>query len=151
MDFKFWERKPVPDKLPEPLDQIRSRVKQAPGQQAALKLAHELLSQRYHGLRGQTYVRIKQLFRDSASVLESQPGFLHCTHVNYLLTAILEKSGWFKPEDIRYRWTLVFGFSPHQFTEVRVGSDWIPVDIWGAAYGIELGDYSRWFHAGRLW
>jgi hypothetical protein len=151
MDLKFWERKPIPKTVPPELDSLILAVQASSSQPQALRTAYRLLSQRYRGRRGQTYTHLAQLFRSSDSVLRSRPGFLHCTHMNYLLMVILVKSGWFEPEDITLHWTVVFGFSPHQYVTVRLGADWTAVDIWGASYGIGLGDYSHWFHVGRLW
>ncbi len=122
------------------------KISQASTKSDALRVAYDILSTKYHGGRVKTYALFWRLFEDTFEKLWSRSGFLHCTKINRVLRELLLASGKFAPSDIRTRWTLVWYVSPHQYMQVRVENEqWVSVDIWAKAYGIQFGDYARGF------
>ncbi len=67
--------------------------------------------------------------------------------MNWLLKILLVGSGWFSEDDIRERWTLIWGISPHQYLTVRLKEGRVlHVDVWGRTYGVPFGDYAHGFN-----
>lgn len=152
MGLNFWSPKPLPENLPTSMTEAIAAIAQSDSQQEALRQAYNLLTGKYHGRRGATYLKLIDLFRDDVSSLWDKDGFMHCTNLNHLLIVLLVRSGQFRPEDIRLYWTNIFLLAPHQYAIVRFkNGQEMPVDVWSAAYGIKLGDYGHWFHAGKVW
>lgn len=123
-----------------------SRLRRTANREDCLRLAYEILADRFHGSRHLTVLRFWQVFIADPETLWERPGFLHCTSFNLLLRTLLLRSAHFSSLDIEARWTLLWGFSPHQYMCVRIGSEWVAVDLWGHRYGIVLGDYTHGFH-----
>lgn len=122
-------------------------VSRASTKSEALRVTYDILSGKYRGGRVKTYALFWRLFETKVETLWGRSGFLHCTKINRLLRELLIASGKFTSDDILTRWTFVWFFSPHQYVRVRVADDqWVSVDIWAKAYGIEFGDYARGFH-----
>ena len=60
---------------------------------------------------------------------------------------LLVKSELFDEEDIKLKWTLVWHISPHQYLTIKINqNEYINIDLWGKAYGINFGDYAHGFH-----
>lgn len=123
-----------------------NELKKAQSQEECLRIVYNILIAKYHGDRIKTITKFFDIFERDINVLWSKNGFLHCTNINYVLKTLLIKSGFFKKEDVRTRWTLIWYFSPHQYIQVRVNNKWINVDVWAHAFGIELGDHAYGFH-----
>jgi hypothetical protein len=114
-----------------------------------LEAAYKAITTRYEGKRFHTYIKIFDLFSDGIQDLWNRRGFMHCTNQNYLLHNLLVASGKFKNSDIKAKWTLYFGVSPHQYLQIKTGKNkFINIDAWSAAYGIKYGDYAHGFHTG---
>jgi hypothetical protein len=136
----------LPDNLQSEIDDAILQLKSVRNKNEALKKAYELITRRYYGGRINTLLKISALFSSSAQDLWNRTGFMHCTNQNYLLALLLIKSGHFKEEEINRKWTLLWGFSPHQYLRVKQGAGWTDVDAWSATYGIEFGDHAHGFH-----
>lgn len=113
---------------------------------AALQRAYEILDNRYWGQRWATLTRFPELFFTSETRLWPATGFMHCTNINRLLRSLLLASGYFREDDIRSRWTLIWFISPHQYLRVRAEGRWIDIDVWARVFGIRFGDHAWGFH-----
>lgn len=113
----------------------------------ALRKAYEILTAKYRGYRFKTYMRFFDMFETDIKTLWAKNGFLHCTSLNFLLKELLKRSGKFTDQDFKTRWTLIWFISPHQYLHVQVDNgEWVAIDMWGKAYGIQFGDYAHGFH-----
>jgi hypothetical protein len=129
------------------MNQIVASLKKAKTKEECLRKAYDALVKKYHGNRIKTYLRLWELFLP-LRVLWRRQGFLHCTNFNRFLRSLLLQSGHFTADDVRYRWTLLWYISPHQYLRIRITPKrWISVDAWAHVYGIQLGDYAHGFHA----
>ena len=138
--------KKIPDKLPSVMLKTIEELKGSKDKRDCLNKAYNILITKYKGYKLRTYLLIHELFTMDLEKIWKRQGFLHCTSMNYVLKVLLIKSGFFNEEDIRDKWTLVWYISPHQYMQVRIGNEWINVDIWNSSYGIGLGDYAHGFH-----
>ncbi len=143
----FFSKKEMPKNIPEAMEKIVKELKKSASKQACLRKAYELLAKKYYGDRLMTYTHLFELFNADPVVLWDKRGYLHCTHINYLLRILLVKSGCFKDEDIKLKWTVIWYLSPHQYLEIRLNDQkTVNVDVWGIKYGIKFGDYAHGFH-----
>ncbi len=138
----------IPSALPPDAQSIVDLLRNAPSKSACLQMAYDAVTERYHGDRWKTITRIWELFPLSFESLWKRRGFAHCTNFNWMMRTFLLHSGKFTEQDMETHWTLLRGFSPHQYVRVRTENGWVPVDAWGKRYGILLGDYAHGFHAG---
>jgi len=146
MPLDFFSKTLIPKKLPPEMAGVIDDLKKLSSQEECLKKVYDLLSNKYQGVRAQTYLKLPLAFKKDVYFLWSQSGFLHCTNLNYLARILLIASGFFKDEDIILKWTLIWYISPHQYLRVRVAQDkFIDMDIWAKDYKIEFGDYARGF------
>lgn len=127
------------------IDEVIAELKAAANSEECLRRAFDILSEKYHGSRLLTYLRLWELRPTPPEYLWARSGFLHCTHINALLRLLLLGSRKFRDDDIRTRWTLII-LSPHQYSQVRIGDRWINVDVWAHRFGIPLGEHAHWFH-----
>ena len=94
-----------------------------------------------------TYLKLWRVWEIDLNKIWLRSGFLHCTAMNYLLRILLIKSGWFKEDDIRLGFSMIWYISIHQYLKVRLApAEWMKVDIWYHYYGKKLGDYGHGFH-----
>src|SRR3989338_4434499 len=143
--FFCW---PVPSSLPPEIESVCERLRAATDQEDALRQVHALLSERFRARRSMTYVWLHRILRRDPDRVWASTGFLHCTHMNWLLKILLVRSGWVKASDIRERWTLVWWISPHQYAEVWMKNGRVlPVDVWGKTYGVPFGEYAHGFRS----
>ncbi len=137
----------IPFDLPQEMRSLIEELRAAKNKEQALKHAYNILTGRYKGQRLKTFTHFWKLFIKNPYKLWASTDFLHCTNMNFLLRILIVKSGWFTDEDIKPTWTFVWLFSPHQYLKIRLSeSNYVNVDIWGAAHGISYGDYARGFH-----
>jgi hypothetical protein len=134
------------EELPEDMKKQVLILRKSKTKEECLKLAYDILTKKYQGKRFLTYFFIHRLFEKNIENIWKRNGFLHCTTMNYLLKTLLINSNFFKEKDIKFKWTLVWLISPHQYSQVNLGDKKINVDIWGANHGIKFGDYARGFH-----
>ena len=140
-------RAPIPEKLPADMASVADDLSRSADKMLCLKEAYLVLSRKYRGYRYKTYFHIFDFFKNDVDVNWRKSGFLHCTNLNNLLIALLVKSGHFKEWDIERRWTLIWYISPHEYLRVKIGdSEYVNVDLWGKAYGIDFGDYAHGLH-----
>jgi len=137
----------IPDEIPPLMQAAIKKLRKSKNKEECLRCAYDLLAKKYQGKRWSTYTRFFKLFDTNLERIWNRNGFLHCTTLNYLMRILLVKSGFFKDEDLKLRWSMVWYISPHQHLNVRINSKRvIHVDLWGKSYGIKFGDYSRGFH-----
>jgi hypothetical protein len=146
MLLDLLSKTPLPDVVPNEMQHVIDGLRQSPSQEDYLKNAYAILTQKYHGERVQTYLRLFDIFKHDSETLWNTNGFLHCTNLNYLMRILLVKSGFFTEADIRLKWTLIWYVSPHQYMQIRVSDTWINVDLWAYAYGIGFDDNAHGFH-----
>ncbi|MBU2101292.1 hypothetical protein KKH05_01060 [Patescibacteria group bacterium] len=140
--------KEIPLDLPKSMEIVAKKLSNSTGKKECLERTYDLLGNKYRGYRIKTFIRSFDFFTDNLESVWNRTGFLHCMTLNYLMRVLLIKSGHFKEEDVRQRWTTIWLFSPHQYLEVRLGRDKIiNVDLWGRVYGIPLGDYAHGFNS----
>lgn len=128
------------------LDEAIKKLKKAKSQEDCLRKAYDIVSKNYRGYMFKTYTRIWEIFTYKVSKLWKKSGFMHCTNINKVMKELLVKSGFFKEEGIKKKWTLVYYISPHQYLQVDVNGKKVNIDIWAKAYGIKFGDYAHGFH-----
>ena len=129
------------------LDQALAELGSLKSKQEVLNKSYLIITSRYRGRRFHTFWTAVRFFNMSPAKLWLHKGFMDCLHQNKLLAALLLGSGQFKKSDIRRKWTLYWGVSPHQYLIIKLGAGkFISVDTWSAAHGIKLGDYGHWFH-----
>lgn len=134
------------EKLPSEMLKIVEGLKQMKSRKECLELAYDILTKRYKGKRFRTYIALHQLFINNPKKLWNKK-YLICVKTNYLMRIFLVASGFFKDEDIKSEWSLIWYVSPHQYLRVKLdNSEFINVDVWGENNRIKFGDYARGFH-----
>ncbi len=131
--------------LSREIERFIEELKKTKGKKECLKKAYTILTRKFKGERVKTYTRFVEVFDTELNEIWKKK-FIHCTTMNYLLKKVLVKSGWFKEEDIKTKWTLVWCISPHQYAQVRIKNEVINVDCWGKAYGIPFRKYAHSFN-----
>lgn len=136
----------VPDEIPSEMEEVCSDLLKCKDQSEAVRRAYEIVTSRFAVSRLHTYLRLGALMDKNLHRVWHRTEYLHCTHLNHLMKVLLVHSGWFHSRDIRVRWTLIWGVSPHQYLRIRLndGSN-IAADPWGRTYGVPFGKYvSGW-------
>lgn len=146
MPFDFIFKTKLPENIPPSMAEAISILKKSTGKEECLRRAYAMLTNKYEGHRTETYLRLWEGVTANPFTLWRRSGFLHCTNMNYLLRLLLVRSGFFSEQDIELKWTALYYCSPHQYVRVKIGSDnWVNVDVWGKAFGVEFGDYAKGF------
>ena len=146
MPLDLFKKTSIPNQLPDEMLNIIAGLKKSSNKEDCLERAYEILSKKYRGYRVKTYTKIFEVFTRNILKLWQKNGFLHCTNINYIMRTLLIKSGYFNENEIKIKWALVWYISPHQYLQIKVNNNWVNIDIWGKAFGIKFGDYSRGFH-----
>jgi hypothetical protein len=147
--YYLFGKNKLPDELKGEIEKSVISLCKLESKEKVLEKAYEIITTRYHGQKMATLIKAKSIFSAGAQDLWNRSGFLHCTNQNYLLTLLLIKSGHFTENDIRPKWTLLWGFSPHQYLRVKLSNNkFMDVDAWSAIYGIELGYHAHGLHTG---
>lgn len=115
-----------------------------------LSSAYYYVIERYTSSRLEFFLKLPMLPVNSFRDLTSRKGFMFCTNQNAVLTSLLLRSGRFQRKDIKKKWTLYFGLTPHQYLSVKTEDGWINVDPWSSDYGLSIGDYARGLHIGSI-
>ena len=133
--FGGWR---IPSQLPKDMQKVVEGLRKTKSREECLKKAYNVFVTQFHGCKLRQHVKtyfskdVKRMWRERDT---------HCTNLNYLLYILLLKSGKFRKEDIKFRWTLASYISPHQYIEVRVSkSKVVKADPYGASRGIKLGE-----------
>lgn len=146
MPLNLFKKFPIPDKVPTEMQKKINEIKNSPSKEDCLRFVYDILVAKYHGSRVDTYTKLLNIFTHDIETLWNNSGFLHCSNINYIMRILLLKSGLFEENDIRFKWTLVWYISPHQYVQVRVNNSWINIDVWANFYGIKFGDYAHGWH-----
>lgn len=134
----------IPEQIPETMaDKINEFKDRAESREEFLNLAYDYLGSRYCSERLNTILKFNYLFKrlDEIWLLE---GYIPCTMSNYLLKIFLVKSGWFKEGDLRRRHVFV-NFIIHQYLQVKLGDNWLNVDVGEKQRGLPLGRHLKYF------
>ena len=142
----FFSKMNIPEKLPKGMEAAIQKLKKSKNKQDCLNKAYKILTSKYRGCKLYTFLCFYNLFITDLNKLWSRKGCMHCTTLGYLLRILLVRSGWFRDEDIMLKWTLLYYITPHQYLRINLGKKVIDVDVWAAAYGIELGDHAQGLH-----
>ncbi len=141
----------MPQAYPAELAAIINEFQRYKTRREVLDAAYDLLTTKYRGYRLKTVYRLHELIDNDITNMWERSGFIHCNKMNYLLGVLLLGSNKFTGDDIEFKWTAIFYFSPHQYVKVRVGeNEWVNVDVWGNAYGIPLGSYGHGLRSGTI-
>jgi hypothetical protein len=108
-----------------------------------LRLVYDRLSGQYHGGHLATITKLERCFYDIEKIWAAR-GFMPCNVHNYLLRIFLIKSKLFREDEIRIRYTTIW-FNIHQYSKVRIGKEWIDVDVWGKKFGVLFGEHAFLF------
>jgi hypothetical protein len=147
--YYLFGKSKLPNSLSKEVDVAIRQIKLANTKEEAIQKAYKIITTKYRGRRMTTLVKIRSIFSEGTQDLWNRSGFMHCTNQNYLLAVLLVKSGFFKEEDIKLKWTMLWGISPHQYLRVMTNkNEYIDIDAWSAVYGIALGDHAHGFHTG---
>ncbi len=144
MSYNLIRKSPVPEKVPESMQNIIDILNQSKDKEECLKKAYDIMTRRYKGYMLKTYLRFLDLFEADAGRLWARTGFLHCTQMNYLMRILLVKSRHFLDSDISLKWTL-FWISPHQYLSINMADKEIDIDIWGQSRGAGFGEHASGF------
>jgi hypothetical protein len=147
MPLDAFKKTKLPTEIPLALTTTIKQLSDCQSQTACLNLAYDILSQRFYGRRAKTYSQFWKVWQNNVETVWEKEGFLHCTNINFLLRFLLVKSGWFKDEEIKLKWTSYLFISPHQYVTVEADKKIITVDIWAKFIGIQIGDYAHGFHS----
>jgi hypothetical protein len=136
----------TPDNIPEDLQKVINRLKKSKNKEACVRKAYDELTKKHRGYRLGIIIYIHHLFvRDLNKLWNGSYGLL-CTSLNYLLVVMLIKSGFFKPEEVKYKWSMIWYVAPHQYINVKIDKKRsINIDPWGQANGIKFGEYACGF------
>lgn len=140
-------KKKIPTILPLTLEYQIEKIKKIEDKEEVVKAVYRLLTDRFYGGKFKTFFKIHQLFQTSIDSIWKRPGFLHCTNFNHLFRTILILTGKFKESDIKYKYSFLYYLSLHQYVEVKIGNEYVNIDLWAYSFNIEYGDYARGFHA----
>ena len=146
MPLDLFKKTLIPNQLPDEMRDVIAELKKSSDKEDCLKRTYEILNKKYRGYHLKTYTRIFNIFSKDLSKLWQKNGLLHCTNMNYIMRALLIKSGYFNEDEIKIKWAFVWCISPHQYLQVKINNHWINIDIWGNAFGIKFGDYAHGFH-----
>lgn len=126
------------------VEAARAKLAQTSSARECLEQAFSIVTSRYKGDRLHTVTNIYELVYPLRRLWRLN-GHLLCTNLNRVLRDLLIQTQWYEVSDVRYRWTAIWLFSPHQYVQVYIDDDWVDVDVWGYAYGVPLGEYSSGF------
>jgi|AntRauTorcE11897_2_1112592.scaffolds.fasta_scaffold41805_2 hypothetical protein len=142
----FFKRESLPKELNSTFSAIVEHLNSCDNKEEALKEAYCIVAARFKSSRLKLFIRVKRGFMKDPEKMW-QKKFLYCYQVNYLLRIFLVKSKWFKDEDFKLKFSLVYYIIPHQYLKVKVADNqYMNVDPWARDYGIKLGDYLYGFH-----
>jgi hypothetical protein len=135
-------RRKVPGELPEYWREVLNGLQATVGSDKEFLMGvYNAVTTRHHGGRMETVTKCWKAFQDP---LLQEPGFMHCTGLNFLVRALLIRSGRFSAQDIRVV-TVPFNFFIHQYLRVRADGVWYDIDPWALHTGTPFGKKKSWF------
>jgi len=132
----------IPKKLPAGMEAVVARLKRTKSKDKCLHLAYDVLTKRFTGKKFYFLRKPLELLVTDLDLIWNKKKILNCTVANYLMRALLIRSGKFKDKEIKSRWTLIWGISVHQYLKINVDGRTVNVDLWGASEGLPLGRYA---------
>ncbi len=139
----FWDKE-IPDKLPKEMEEIVKKLKKIRDKEKLVKKVYDIVTKRYYGCH--SFKRFFDLFVTDMEKFWKIKGATHCTNLCYLMKIFLVKSGKFKEEDIKIKYTTTYVLWPHVYLKIKMGKGkTLDVDPWGKANGIKYGDYASTF------
>ncbi len=139
----FTEEK-IPERLPAGMQAKIDELKLKAGSaEEFLGLAYDYLGGRFRSERFNTFLKFGYLFKTVEQAWRMS-GYLPCTVSNRLLKIFLVKSGRFKEADIRRRHVFA-NFIIHQYLQVKVGGEWLDVDVGEKQRGMPIGRHLKIF------
>lgn len=139
-------RVPIPKELPKDMQKVVNELKRTKSKQACLKKAYDVLTKKFVGYHLRTLLRLNELWWTDINRIWNRNGFQLCNNMNFALRVVLIKSGKFTESDIKFRGSMIWFISPHQYVQVRVSkSKWVNIDIWGATNNVPFGKYAHGF------
>jgi hypothetical protein len=141
----FLLKRPIPVRVPVGMKKVVAELQQMKNREQCLRRAYDIVTTKYHGDSIKTYTRFYEIFAWDVDTLWKRKGFLHCTHLNFVLRVLLIKSGHFSDNDIQLKMTNFWG-APHEYLLVHVGGKkFMNVDPWSKAFGVKFGEYMNNF------
>ena len=141
----YWK---IPETLPPVLRSVCHELRSANDQEDCLRRAYDIATRHFRASRWRTYGFLWKFLRLDPGRVWQCGCFAHCTHLNQAFAILLVHSGWFTASDITQHWTILSGFSPHQYVRVRMKDGRsIAVDVWGRTYGVPFGECAHGFNA----
>lgn len=138
----FWKKK-IPKKLPEEMQAAADKLKRSKSKEDCLRKAYTLVTARFKGRRWGPIKHPIDMLRTDLTKLWNHKTYMHCTHFNYLTRILLVRSGFFKEDDIKPRFTIMAHIFLHQYLKVRTSKNrWVNVDTWSNACKVKLGEYA---------
>ena len=110
----------IPEKLPKDMQRVVEQLKKSKNKEDCLKKAYYIITRKYRGYHVKTYTHFFKVFITDVNKLWDKRGFLHCTHMNYLMRILLVKSGFFKDDEVTPKLTLVWYKSIHQYLSIKI-------------------------------
>ncbi len=135
----------IPKKLPLGMQRVVEQLKKTKSKMECLRMAYDVLGKRFHGEKLYFLRKPSELFVTNLEKIWNTRKVLNCTTVNYLLRALLIRSGKFTDKDLKNQWTLISGFSIHQYVRANVDGKIINVDLWGHSNKVPFGEYAHGF------
>ena len=148
----LFSKEPLPGKLPHDMALTIRRLREKHhSKEEFLRACFDFLRKRYHLRRLQVLAQFFNLFRKDIGWMWHKKGHLHCTSVNYVLRAMLVRSGLFADDEIILRLTTTWYIIPHQYLTVLVGdSRQVDVDVSTYDFGIPFGAHAGGWHCGSF-
>lgn len=142
----------LPKEIPSALTKhIEEFSKSSKEDEEFIKKCFFLVASFQKGHRVNLLLKFHRLFWKDLAQLFHFRGYFHCTTSNYLLRAILAKSGRIPEKNIRQVSTSTWGIFPHQYLQVKMKNQkYLNLDPWAYRFGIEFGDHSHGFHTGHI-
>jgi hypothetical protein len=141
----FLLKRPIPARIPQGMNKVVQELQECKTKEQCLRRAYEIVTSRYQGDSIKTYTRFYEIFAWDVDALWKRKGFLHCTHLNFVLRVLLIKSGHFDDGDIELKMSRFWG-APHEYLLVHIGGKkYMNVDPWSAAFGVKFGEYMNPF------
>ena len=133
----------LPKSVPKEMQRAIDKLKRTRNKQDCLNNAYKLLTTRFQGQMMYFLTHFPSLFLTNMDTIWNRTKTLNCNVMNYLMRVLLVGSGKFSNEEIKNKWTMVKGFSPHQYLQVKIGRKTVNIDIWGGTRGKPLGTYAH--------
>ncbi len=141
----FGGYKPPTDLPTEIKNTISELENQSRDQMSYLQAAYGFVLGRWEHSRFKAATQLHKLFRKDLKEIWNVKGFIYCPTINFLVYTLLANSKFFKAGDVKVKHVFL-NFVPHQYLQVRVGSQWIDVDPAGTGIrGKPLGQHLSFF------